>query len=283
MPIGRHITSTHKRRSKLKMTFIAAMDNSGGSAGGVLDTYGQSWTEEDKMEKIHAFRMRMINSEMFDTRNIDAAILYKDSVERGAVTALKAKGIHAILKIDSGTNEDGTLKEFDDMSMIDYALEHGCYGTKMRSIIHDVDGIDKVLDQQFKLAEKIYNMNLMPIVEPEISINNGNKSIIEDILKDNLSKRLHRMQGKCILKLTLPDLPNTYLPLLNIHSVQRIVGLSGGYSTEQACMKLSLNKNMQASFSRALSEGLYYNDPDDYFETAISKNITEIVNASQKG
>ena len=40
---------------------------------------------------------------------------------------------------------------------------------------------------------------------------------------------------------------------------------------------------MQASFSRALSEGLYYNDPDDYFETAISKNITEIVNASQGG
>ena len=93
------------------MTFIAAMDNSGGSAGGVLDTYGQPWTEEDKMEKIHAFRMRMINSDMFDSRNIDAAILYKDSVERGAVPALKDKGIHAILKIDSGTNEDGTLKE----------------------------------------------------------------------------------------------------------------------------------------------------------------------------
>ena len=282
MPIGRHSTSLRKRRSE-SMTFIAAMDNSGGSAGGVLDTYGQPWTEEDKMEKIHAFRMRMINSDMFDNRSIDAAILYKDSVERGAVTALKEKGIHAILKIDSGTNEDGTLKEFDDKGMIDYALEHGCYGTKMRSIIHDVNGMDKVLDQQFKLAEKIYNMGLMPIVEPEISINNGNKSIIEDILKDNLSKRLHRMQGKCILKLTLPDLPNTYLPLLNIHSVQRIVGLSGGYSTEQACMRLSLNKNMQASFSRALSEGLYYNDPDDYFETAISKNINLIVDASQKG
>ena len=52
---------------------------------------------------------------------------------------------------------------------------------------------------------------------------------------------------------------------------------------EQACVGLSLNKNMQASFSRALSEGLYYNDPDDYFETAISKNITEIVNAIQGG
>ena len=32
------------------MTFIAAMDNSGGSAGGVLDLYEQEWSEEDKME-----------------------------------------------------------------------------------------------------------------------------------------------------------------------------------------------------------------------------------------
>ena len=38
------------------MTFIAAMDNSGGSAGGVLDNYGQEWTETDKMEKVNQFR-----------------------------------------------------------------------------------------------------------------------------------------------------------------------------------------------------------------------------------
>ena len=282
MPTGRHRTSLRKRRSE-SMTFIAAMDNSGGSAGGVLDTYGQEWTEEDKMEKIHAFRMRMINSESFNHNSIDSAILYKDSIERGAVPILKAKGIRSILKIDNGTEESGLLKEFDDTAMIEYAVKHECYGTKMRSIIHNVDSIEKVLDQQFKLAEKIYSYKLMPIVEPEIDINNPNKSIIEDILKDKLNERLRRMKGKCILKLTLPDVPNIYLPLLNIHSVQRIVGLSGGYSTEQACIGLSLNKNMQASFSRALSEGLYYNDPDDYFETAISKNITEIVNASRGG
>ena len=283
MPVGRHRTSISKRRGKLIMTFIAAMDNSGGSAGGVLDTYGQPWTEEDKMEKIHAFRMRMINSDCFDSKNIDSAILYKDSIERGAVPALKAKGIRAILKIDNGTEESGLLKEFDDTAMIEYAVEHGCYGTKMRSIIHNVGLIDKVLDQQFKLAEKIHSYGLMPIVEPEVDINNPNKSIIEDILKDSLLKRLNSMKGKCILKLTLPDVPNTYMSLLNVQSLERLVGLSGGYSTEQACLRLSLNRNMQASFSSALSEGLFYNDEDDYFETAISKNINIIVDASQKG
>ena len=33
------------------MKFIAAMDHSGGSTGGVLERYGQKYTENDKMEK----------------------------------------------------------------------------------------------------------------------------------------------------------------------------------------------------------------------------------------
>ena len=265
------------------MTFIAAMDNSGGSAGGVLDTYGQEWTEQDKMEKIHAFRMRMINSEAFNSENIDGAILYKDSVDRGAVPVLKEKGIRAILKIDSGTEDSGLLKDFDVESMVYYGFENGCYGTKMRSIIHNIDSIGPVLEQQFKLAEIIYENNLMPIVEPEIDINNPNKQMLEDALAKSLKDHLGKMKGRCILKLTIPDTPNTYLGLTESHSLIRLVGLSGGYSTEQACLKLSFNRHMQASFSRALSEGLKYDDPDEYFETAISKNINNIKQASMSG
>ena len=285
MPVGRHITSTHKRRSKLKMTFIAAMDNSGGSAGGVLDTYGQEWTEEDKMEKIHAFRMRMINSEAFNSNNIDSAILYRDSVERGAVPILKDKGINSILKIDSGCEETGLLKEFDVDEMIQYAIANKCYGTKMRSIVYTTETIKDVLTQQFKLAEEISLTGLMPIVEPEIPINSINKQIIEDQLAKDLVWHLHRFNGSCILKLTLPDTPNTYLELNDFedNKVKRVVGLSGGYSLEQACMRLSLNRNMQASFSRALSEGLCYADPDPYFETQIASNISNIVAASARG
>tara|TARA_Y100001954_G_scaffold216567_1_gene247879 strand:+ start:158 stop:955 length:798 start_codon:yes stop_codon:yes gene_type:complete len=265
------------------MTFIAAMDNSGGSAGGVLDAYGQDWNEQDKMEKIHAFRLRMINSASFNNENIDSAILYKDSVERGAVPVLKQKGIRAILKIDNGVQDSGLLKDFDLDSMVYYGYENGCYGTKMRSIIHNIDTIDAVLEQQFKFAETIYENNLMPIVEPEIDINNPSKQILEDALAKSLKDKLGKMKGRCILKLTIPDTPNTYLSLTESHSLVRLVGLSGGYSTEQACIKLSLNRHMQASFSRALSEGLCYDDPDEYFETAISKNINVIKEASSRG
>ena len=57
--------------------FIAAMDHSGGSTGGVLERYGQEYTEADKMEKVHAMRLRMVSSPDFNDSNIWAAILYK--------------------------------------------------------------------------------------------------------------------------------------------------------------------------------------------------------------
>ena len=40
--------------------FIAAMDHSGGSTGGVLERYGQEYTEENKMDLVHQMRQRMI-------------------------------------------------------------------------------------------------------------------------------------------------------------------------------------------------------------------------------
>ena len=71
--------------------FIAAMDHSGGSTGGVLERYGQEYTEENKMEKVHAMRLRMVNSPDFNDKNIWAAILYQDTVTRGMVNILDEK------------------------------------------------------------------------------------------------------------------------------------------------------------------------------------------------
>ena len=61
--------------------FIAAIDHSGGSTGGVLERYGQNYTEADKMIKVHAMRMRMVNSPDFNDKNIWGAILYSDTVD----------------------------------------------------------------------------------------------------------------------------------------------------------------------------------------------------------
>ena len=265
---------------RIKMSkFIAAMDHSGGSTGGVLERYEQEYTEEDKMEKVHAMRLRMVSNPDFNSDNIWAAILYKDTIERGMVPILKEKHIKAILKVDSGCNEDGTLKDFNLDAMITYAQIHECYGTKMRSIINDESMIIPIVKQQFIIAKKIASTGLVPIIEPEIPINHPNKAELEGSLLEYLKTNLNSSDMKCILKLTLPEVPDFYSDLET--PLVKLVGLSGGYTTEEACKRLTLNTNMTASFSRALSEGLYADQYDDLFNGVLSENINNIVKASE--
>ena len=63
-------------------------------------------------------------------------------------------------------------------------------------------------------------------------------------------------------------------------NVERIVFLSGGYSTAEACNRLGLNDNVTASFSRALSENLKHDLTDTEFNATISSNIKLITEAS---
>tara|TARA_B110000858_G_scaffold73983_1_gene85938 strand:+ start:52 stop:921 length:870 start_codon:yes stop_codon:yes gene_type:complete len=284
MPVGRHARAMNKHRSKWQnMTFIAAMDHSGGSTGGVLERYGVEYTEENKMDLVHEMRLRMISNANFNNDNIWAAIVYKDSVDRGIVDVLRQKSIMTYLKIDSGCTEDGTLKQFPVKQMIEYANDNGCIGTKMRSIVKAMDILEPILQQQFQLAETIYNAGLMPIVEPEIPIDHPLKQDMEILLTAKLQEHLESFTGMCILKLTLPETPNQYFNISRSAKVHKLVGLSGGYSTNEACNKLALNNNMTASFSRALSENLYYSDDEQMFDVAITKNITNIVRASNSG
>ena len=260
--------------------FIAAMDHSGGSTGGVLERYGQEYTEENKMDLVHEMRLRMIDSPLFNSSNIWAAIVYKDSAERNIVPVLNANGIEAYLKIDSGCAEDGTLNNFDLLAMITHAKTHGCTGTKMRSIVKDANSINAVLSQQFKIAQEIAYAGLMPIIEPEVPIDHLEKRNIESMLVTFLHHYLDVFKGKCILKLTLPEVPNMYHELTQHPKIHKVVGLSGGYSINEASNRLSLNDNMSASFSRALTQGLFYNQSNAEFNIRISQNIEQIASAS---
>ena len=89
--------------------------------------------------------------------------------------------------------------------------------------------------------------------------------------------------SQVILKLTLPATANHYLPLTVHPKVMRVVALSGGYSRKEANQKLSENKRMIASFSRALTEGLNVQQADDEFELALSQTIADICTASAAG
>jgi fructose-bisphosphate aldolase, class I len=65
-----------------------------------------------------------------------------------------------------------------------------------------------------------------------------------------------------ILKLTLPSEDGFYRDLIDYPKVLRVLALSGGYSRDEANALLARNPGMIASFSRALTEGVYAQQAD---------------------
>ena len=85
---------------------------------------------------------------------------------------------------------------------------------------------------------------------------------------------------KVMLKLTLPDTDNLYQEFVDHPKVVRVVALSGGYSRDEACERLSRNHGVIASFSRALTEGLTAQQSDEEFNATLDAAIAEIAKAS---
>jgi fructose-bisphosphate aldolase class I len=154
----------------------------------------------------------------------------------------------------------------------------------MRSVINTASpsGIAAIVDQQFAVAAQILDHGLMPIIEPEVNIKAADKAACEDILKKELLKHVNALpEGREImLKLTLPETPGLYSDLIGHKNVLRVVALSGGYSLEEACQRLSRNSGMIASFSRALSNDLRADQSDEAFNATLSTVIDKIYGAS---
>src|SRR5699024_96499 len=114
------------------------------------------------------------------------------------------------------------------------ANDRHIFGTKMRSNIlsADEEGIIAVVEQQFEIGKQIIAAGLVPIIEPEVSINAGDKEEIEEILRNAILEELNGLaeDDLVMLKLTLPTVPNLYKELVNHPNVIRVVALSGGYT-----------------------------------------------------
>ena len=154
----------------------------------------------------------------------------------------------------------------------------------MRSTINlaSKPGIAAIVAQQFEVADQISAHGLMPIIEPEISIKSPDKAACEALLRDALLGRLDALPkgAQVMLKLTLPEAPDFYMPLIKHAGVARVVALSGGYTRADACRRLAANHGMIASFSRALTEGLTQPMSDAKFDAALAASIDEIYRAS---
>ena len=177
------------------------------------------------------------------------------------------------------------MKPMPDLDpLLARAVKLGVFGTKMRSVINlaSKTGIAAIAKQQFEIGEQIAKHGLMPILEPEISIKSPEKAAAEAILLDELRKGLDTLQAgrKVMFKLTLPEVPDFYMPLIKDSRVARVVALSGGYTRAEADRRLAANHGMIASFSRALVEGLKHSMSNAEFNAALATAIDEIYEAS---
>ena len=282
--------------------FIAALDQSGGSTPKALKLYGieeSAWSSEAEMfDLVHKMRTRIIKSPAFTGDKVMGAILFEQTMDReidGTPTAQylwEKRHVVPFLKVDKGLadEKDGVklMKPIPGLdALLKRAVAKGIFGTKMRSVIDAANpkGIAAVVDQQFELGRQILSHGLVPIIEPEVTISIPDKAAAEDILLAEIRKHLDTVpEGKQVmLKLTLPEKPNLYKPLIDDPRVLRVVALSGGYSRDEANEKLRHNSGMIASFSRALTEGLSAGQSDAEFNAALGSAIDSIFEASRAG
>lgn len=278
--------------------FIAALDQSGGSTPKALKDYGvteDQYDSEDEMFKlVHDMRTRIVSSPSFSADKIIGAILFEQTMDRevdGKHTGdyLADKGVVPFLKVDKGLDEqkDGVqlMKPMPDLgALLSRANEHKIFGTKMRSNILELnkDGIDLVVKQQFDVAKQIISAGLVPIIEPEVNINAENKAEIEAYLADSILEELNKLNDDqlVMLKLSIPTKANQYQTLIDHANVVRVVALSGGYNREHANEVLKQNKDLIASFSRALINDLNVNQSDEEFDKILGETIESIYDAS---
>ena len=281
--------------------FIAALDQSGGSTAKTLKKYGieesEYSSEEEMFDLIHEMRKRVFTSPVFTSDKILGTILFYKTMNSqvdGKYTAdylWENKNIVSFLKVDKGLEEEQDnvklMKPIPDLEeQLALARERHVFGTKMRSVILGAnrEGIRKIVKQQFDFAKVICDNGLVPIIEPEVDINIPDKKEAEAILLEEIMNVLNTWQPKDLImfKFTIPTQPDLYLDLYQYNCLIRIVALSGGYETEEACELLRKNHQMIASFSRALLQNLSAKQTDEEFNEELAKAIDEIYDASIK-
>lgn len=282
--------------------FIAALDQSGGSTPKALRAYGiqdDAYSSDAEMfDLVHAMRSRLITSPSFTSEKVLAAILFEMTMDRdieGIPTAQylwEKKGIVPLLKIDKGLadeeNDVQVMKPMPELDkLLDRGVEKGIFGTKERSVINaaNAEGIQAVVDQQFEIGKQVLAKGMVPILEPEVTISIDDKKEAEELLKAALLKGLDDIpEGQQVMiKVSIPTVDNFYEDLINHPKVMRVVALSGGYERDDANERLSRNKGLIASFSRALLEGLTANQSQEEFDNTLATTIDGIYKASIAG
>ena len=282
--------------------FIAALDQSGGSTPKALGLYGvsedQFSNDAEMFDLIHAMRARIVAAPAFTGEKVLGAILFEMTMDRefGGKPAAAAlwddHGVVPFLKIDKGleAEADGvqlmkSMPDLDDLLTRAHGL--GVFGTKERSVIQAANpaGIAAIVAQQFEVGAQVLAHDMVPILEPEVTMSIDDKADAEDLLRAELLHYLDHLPAtqQVMLKLSLPEANNHYAALVAHPRVMKVVALSGGFSRDAANARLAHNTGVIASFSRALTEGLSAQQTDDEFNAMIAETIDSIYRASIAG
>ncbi|HTI83326.1 MAG TPA: fructose bisphosphate aldolase [Acetobacteraceae bacterium] len=282
-----------------KPGFIAALDQSGGSTPGALRQYGipdSAYSGEAEMFKLmHEARTRIVTSPAFTGTKVIGAILFEGTMD-GKISGKPVpsflwddRGVVPFVKVDKGLEAEADgVRLMKPMPGLDTLLSRaaglGVYGTKMRSVIEHASpaGVAAIVAQQFEVGAQIAKHGLMPILEPEVNVKSPDKADAEGLLLKEIQQHADKLPSdrQIMLKLTIPNVPDLYAPLIKHPRILRVVALSGGYTREDACKRLATNHGMIASFSRALVEGLTHSMTDEAFNAALGKSIEQIYQAS---
>lgn len=278
--------------------FIAALDQSGGSTPKALRGYGVEdgeWDGEDQMfGLIHEMRQRIIEAPCFGNGKVLGAILFEKTMEgtsggKSVPARLKERGIVPFLKVDKGLEDEREgaqlMKPNPNLeAMCARAKDLGVFGTKMRSVIKSANpvGIKEAVRQQFAEGARILSCGLVPMLEPEYDITSADRAEGEKIMLEAIEEGLEALpeSQQVMLKLSIPKDAGLYSGLTKHPRVLRVVALSGGYSTEEACSELAKNPGMIASFSRGLLQDLRKQQSDEEFDGTLSGAIDRIHAAS---
>ncbi|MBX7495914.1 fructose bisphosphate aldolase [Qipengyuania sp. 6B39] len=287
-----------KARIATGQGFIAALDQSGGSTPKALKGYGiedGAWTTEGEMfGLIHEMRQRIIEAPCFGNGKVIGAILFEKTMEgesggKSVPARLAERGIVPFLKVDKGLEEERDGAQLMQPNpgletMCNRARELGVFGTKMRSVIKSANpvGIKEAVRQQIAEGARILSCGLVPMLEPEYDIAATDRAEGEKIMLEAIEEGLDALpEGQQImLKLSIPKEAGLYSGLTNHPKVLRVVALSGGYSTDEACAELAKNPGMIASFSRGLLQDLRAQQTDEEFDGTLSGAIDQIHAAS---
>jgi len=279
--------------------FLSALDQSGGSTPEALKLYGIDESEysgdEQMYDKVHEMRTRIITNRMYHGARIVGAILFEATMDRqicgkpSAQYLWEDKKVVPFLKIDKGLQEekDGVqlMKEMPALdALLDKAVAAGIFGTKERSVIKraSVAGIEAVVQQQFEVGRQVLAKGLVPMLEPEIDIKAPDKEECEELLLAALLQGLAKLSAEqlVVFKLTIPSKPDLYAPVIKHPNTIRVVALSGGYSSDEACRLLAASPGMIGSFSRAFAEGLSAQQTDEEFTETLDRSTEMIYQAS---